>query len=214
MTHYDTLGVPRDASPADIKRAFRKLASQHHPDRAGGDKDKAAAVNDAYACLSDSERRARYDAGERDARPPTAEEARAVKVQVILNAAMNDALDNPMTETLGAVSTVRRSLREAAKNAQAGSDKAASDVKRLERVKAKVKRKAAAGHDIVAELIDGRIANVLRFAEQAKSERAELLDALALLDAYEEDGPSQAQPANAELLAQIEGVMFQRFGKF
>lgn len=191
MTHYETLGVAPNATAAQIKAAFRKLASLHHPDR-GGDKEKSAAVNDAYACLSDPERRTRYDAGERDTVGPTPEEAHALRVQMILHAAMNDALDKPETETLGVVSSVRRSLKTAAKNAKDGAAKAASDAERLERMKAKVRRKAAAGHDIVTELIDGRIQVVHRFAEQAKTEQRELTDALTLLDDYEEDAPAGA----------------------
>jgi curved DNA-binding protein CbpA len=44
---YDTLGVPKDATYKDIKKAFRKAALKHHPDR-GGDADKFKEVNAAY----------------------------------------------------------------------------------------------------------------------------------------------------------------------
>lgn len=60
MSYYDVLGVPTDASEADIKKAFRKLASQHHPDK-GGDTDKFQQIQEAYETLSDGDRRQEYD---------------------------------------------------------------------------------------------------------------------------------------------------------
>ena len=60
MNYYDVLGVPTDASESDIKKAFRKLASQHHPDK-GGDTDKFQQIQEAYEVLSDSDKRHLYD---------------------------------------------------------------------------------------------------------------------------------------------------------
>jgi DnaJ-class molecular chaperone len=66
---YSTLGVKRDASEADIKKAYRKLAKELHPDR---NKDNPAAsarfskVTQAYDILTDKDKRARYDRGEID----------------------------------------------------------------------------------------------------------------------------------------------------
>src|SRR4051812_761553 len=62
--YYETLGVPRTASQAEIKKAFRKLAREHHPDKKPGDKAAEArfkAVNEANAVLSDAEKRKKYD---------------------------------------------------------------------------------------------------------------------------------------------------------
>lgn len=64
--YYETLGVSRDATADEIKRAFRKLARRHHPDRATpANKDVAEAkfkeVNEAYEVLGDPEKRKRYD---------------------------------------------------------------------------------------------------------------------------------------------------------
>ena len=60
MNYYDVLGVPTDASEADIKKAFRKLASQHHPDK-GGDTNKFQQIQEAYEVLGDTDRRHQYD---------------------------------------------------------------------------------------------------------------------------------------------------------
>jgi DnaJ-class molecular chaperone len=58
--YYAALGVPKTATADDIKKAFRKLASQHHPDK-GGDTQKFQAIQQAYATLGDEQKRAEYD---------------------------------------------------------------------------------------------------------------------------------------------------------
>jgi DnaJ-class molecular chaperone len=58
--YYQTLGVDRGATPDAIKKAYRKLASQHHPDK-GGDKAKFQEIQSAYDTLSDPQRRAQHD---------------------------------------------------------------------------------------------------------------------------------------------------------
>jgi len=60
MDHYETLGVSKDASQQDIKKAYRKLASKHHPDK-GGDQEQFKRVQAAYDTLSDPQQRAQYD---------------------------------------------------------------------------------------------------------------------------------------------------------
>lgn len=60
MTHYATLGVNENADTNEIKRAYRKLASQHHPDK-GGDTAKFQEIEAAYRVLSDPAQREQYD---------------------------------------------------------------------------------------------------------------------------------------------------------
>lgn len=59
--YYDTLGIDKKASKDDIKKAFRKLAHQYHPDKNGGNADKFKEASEAYAVLSDDKKRAEYD---------------------------------------------------------------------------------------------------------------------------------------------------------
>jgi molecular chaperone DnaJ len=59
--YYEVLGVSKTASADEIKKAFRKAAVQHHPDKEGGDEAKFKEVNEAYEVLKDQQKRQRYD---------------------------------------------------------------------------------------------------------------------------------------------------------
>lgn len=59
--YYSILGVTKNASEDDIKKAFRKLAHKYHPDKKGGDEQKFKEASEAYAVLSDKKKRAEYD---------------------------------------------------------------------------------------------------------------------------------------------------------
>jgi DnaJ-class molecular chaperone len=62
-THYETLGVSRDATDKEIKQAYRALSMKYHPDKASADdsNEKMQQINEAYAVLSDSEQRQQYN---------------------------------------------------------------------------------------------------------------------------------------------------------
>ena len=60
MDHYNTLGVAKNATPEDIKKAYRKLASQHHPDK-GGNTATFQKIQTAYETLSNAEKKSQYD---------------------------------------------------------------------------------------------------------------------------------------------------------
>lgn len=64
MDYYKTLGVERDASPEEIKKAYRRLSMQFHPDKNNGDKaseEKFKEINEAYSTLSNPDKKREYD---------------------------------------------------------------------------------------------------------------------------------------------------------
>ena len=66
--YYDILGVDEKASSAEITKAFKNLAKQHHPDR-GGDKDKFQEINEAHDTLKSPQKRHDYDTMRKFGRP-------------------------------------------------------------------------------------------------------------------------------------------------
>lgn len=76
MDHYRRLGVGPDASAAEIRSAYRRLARALHPDHGGGAASEMTSLNDAYATLRDPTRRAAYDRTLRAGRRPTVDDAR------------------------------------------------------------------------------------------------------------------------------------------
>ncbi|MDD5098763.1 MAG: DnaJ C-terminal domain-containing protein [Candidatus Colwellbacteria bacterium] len=59
--YYETLGVSKNASDEEIKKAYRRLAHQYHPDKPGGDESRFKEINEAYQVLSNKSKRAQYD---------------------------------------------------------------------------------------------------------------------------------------------------------
>jgi curved DNA-binding protein CbpA len=92
--HYETLGVPRDASAADIKSAWRRLAATEHPDK-GGDAERMAAINRANDVLGDPDKRAEYDAtGQCDGEDRLENEARS-NLAGMFTAVLDNGSDAP-----------------------------------------------------------------------------------------------------------------------
>ena len=69
--HYATLGVGADATRREIEQRYKRLATEHHPDR-GGDEERMKSLNEAYRVLHDDARRAAYDATREEPPPPRA----------------------------------------------------------------------------------------------------------------------------------------------
>lgn len=191
MTHYDTLGVPPEATADDIKQAWRREAKKHHPDREGGDPEQMALVNRAYEVLSDPERRSRYDATGQDTdRQTVDQQAREVLLQVF-----SHLLDNEPGGNL--ISAARRVLAENRRGIEGNRGKVEDRLRRIAKQEGKVRVKRG------DNLVDMLLAQRKAAAEQQLGQLDEAISiqtkAEELIDAYECDQPEahQAQGVSA-----------------
>jgi len=143
---YDVLGLERDATPEQIRIAFRKLSKKHHPDH-GGKAEDFTAVVDAYDLLRDPERRAAYDRGEREADKPDPVEVRARSmisdmVEYIITDALNrDNKAMRQKHLVKALLSEVQALDVLLAEARAKVQKLASKGDALRDIKARISRK-------------------------------------------------------------------------
>lgn len=94
MTLYAELGVAANATPEEIKAAYRVAAQRSHPDKEGGDEDKFKRVGEAFTVLSNPERRAEYDRTGSTAEGPTVE----AEATQMMRSLFNNYLDGQSTQ--------------------------------------------------------------------------------------------------------------------
>lgn len=183
--HYTTLGIPKDASAADIKKAFKRRASKAHPDK-GGDGKEMAEVNRAYACLGDEQRRIEYDRTGNDGPGKTdTERAEELLADLFSKIIENSTDENPLTQARRELSTHINSLHQ----------RKAHTATRIKRLAAQRKRvKAKKGANLFQALIDAKVS-------QAEAVAADLASGIVLytlvqklLEDYEADDPPAPKP--------------------
>lgn len=151
--HYEELGVGKDATPEEIKRAFRRKAAKHHPDR-GGDTEKFQALSVACDVLTDPQRRAAYDATGEDLNALD----RAKKVRAEVAGAFMAALEQiDEVERTNPLDSVRRFIFKAVTQNQSTIGRLKAKVKKLKLVAKRIKRKSSAD-DPIGQHLAGEIA--------------------------------------------------------
>ncbi len=111
---YETLGVDRDASPEDIRSAYRKRAKETHPD-AGGTTEQFQAVAVAHRILSDDEKRRTYDqTGQIDDAPDNTEAMAAELIEEFLAMAVNDPNAKYLDLVIIMKDSIKKSMDEGA----------------------------------------------------------------------------------------------------
>lgn len=193
MTHYDTLGLKPDASPEDIKRAFRRAASAAHPDRDGGSTEGMQLVNKAFEVLGDPARRERYDRTGLDDRTDIEKQAHDLLVQTFERALKGD------TDPVCAAAKHLAALRENIRQSRAGIE---SEQAKLNRRSGKTKVKK--GDNLVQMLIDRRLIELARQHAQAVEALEVHAKAVEMLDNYEgEPEPAVPQGGNDMISAML-----------
>lgn len=209
--HYSTLGVPTDATPTEIKQAWRRLSSEHHPDRPGGDPERMAAVNRAFEILGTPEKRAEYDRtgndGSGDQLQNAAEEA--------LRGIFTEAIDKQAEPVAYALQHLKRKDGELAKFL---ADAAVAE-KKLRAMKGKTTTKRA--RNLVENLLDERIASLqthVTMMKVAQTVQARAYEVLADYAASETDEARkerervEAQARQASAMQHAFGLPFGGYG--
>jgi curved DNA-binding protein CbpA len=176
MSHYETLGVGKDATPEEIKVAYRKQAMLHHPDREGGSDEAFTAAGKAYELLSDPERRANYDkTGEDGAATPDAQEADRLIVALF---------DRYLMEQGSLIEHARAHLKAETVRAEASIREAQHTALKLRKKREKIKVQEGRTN-VVHSLIDSRLEGLQRAIELASKFQRVSRIALSLVDSYQ-----------------------------
>ncbi len=184
---YATLDVPPSATPEEIKQAYRRRSSACHPDRHGGDSRLMQEVNDAYAILSDPQRRAHYDAtGE-------TKEVRALdNAKQMLQNELGKLLENANVGDL--VQALRSQVQMIEANAR--SARAQNQLRERILIKRLKALKGPKESDFLVGVIDGRLKQVQASMIECDQALEALVVAQALLlgYTYQEETEAQSRP--------------------
>lgn len=171
---YQTLGVPKSASAAEVKRAYRKRAKRAHPD-AGGKPEEFMALQRAYSILSDDERRRRYDETGDDERPsPEAVEAQLAEIVADL------AVQNGPSQNL--LNLVRIGLKNAALDWRKQRDAARERARKIKNAANRITAKNRA--NVISLVLKAKADQVEAQAQSLDARAREAEEGIALLDCY------------------------------
>jgi len=156
--HYAALGLGKDATPEDVKRAYRARAQRAHPDRKGGDPDAFRSIQKAYDVLGDAERRARYDKGEKDRvdDPVSAQRREALQeIAKLLMTAINDTNVDLMSTNL--IKLARQAIQARVDGVNAQIAELNAQIRRRETFLKRLRRKKSKDDDLVKTMVQHSI---------------------------------------------------------
>lgn len=178
--HYQTLGVPKTASHAEVRRGYRRKASKMHPDKGGTDAQMAE-LNKAWDCLGDPQRRIAYDETGTDIGDgPTAEN----RSQSILMSAFNELLDKGVDKNITV--QVRQLIQTGLQGHQSQLSGMRAAQKKLNQMRDKVRKKGD-GSNVYQLLIDQRLETIERGVADISRQIEDMQEAIRMLDDYSEE---------------------------
>lgn len=194
MNLYEELGVPKNASPEEIKAAHRKAVKDHHPDR-GGDKEKFQHIQLAYDTLKDKDRRERYDrtgeTGHAQASDPVIQAIATIfhgMIAEMLNEGLDIETSDIGTVAKDAMDRKRDEIRIEREGREKQLKRAATLVKRWKR-----KRKAK-GFDMIGDTLRRAQRDIQEQVDKLKQTEEIWKQARKILDDYnykfDEKGPT------------------------
>jgi curved DNA-binding protein CbpA len=179
VSYYDILGVTHDASLGEIKRAYIAKSKLNHPDK-GGDQAKQGELNRAYNCLSDAERRKRYDLTGEDIDKPIENDIHELIVSAFQQVLA--AEEEIPSYLLAARNLIRHQLQENTNNQREINN----HIKKLKKRRDKIRVKPGKTN-LFHAILDKQMTMFIRSVEQLKQDEISLRGALEELNNYESD---------------------------
>lgn len=179
MSHYETLGVQKNASKDEIRKAYRRKSAKAHPDKGGSDAEMAE-INRAYETLSDEQRRLTYDRSGEDANPNSPEHRAKMRLMDVFAAIV---VEQGVTDL---VDLARRMMQRKRDEIMVNISKAQSHKDLLTKQRKRVKTKRGA-QNLFHMVIDSHLALLEQAIAKTQSEADDINAALKLLSQYEAD---------------------------
>lgn len=177
---YSTLGIPPDATPEEIKAAYKRRAKETHPD-AGGDAAKFQQVTLAHRILSDDEKRARYDeTGSADEDVDTLDTA----ALAIIGGLVEEITQQIVTRDDLQFIDLAKHLRDRVKSQQVQADENIAQAKKFEKKAVALRKrfKARKGPDYIGNMLDGKVTACRNAIRSGEDHLARLKRAAEILD--------------------------------
>jgi curved DNA-binding protein CbpA len=193
---YEILGIAKDATQEEIKKKYRKLSKEHHPDK-GGDGKLFAEITEAYQVLSDPDKRAAYDRGEYVSNERNPEELARMRLAALFDSAISGTYFEE-AKRRDIITDLKAALKKTKKTAE-------RDVKALrDRIKVlgEISKRLSGKDDLLNQVVDNNKRSVHRAIEGTKAEIEQLKLLIELCDDYKYNTTSEFTGGIAGFLAE------------